>query len=102
MSGHEIAVHNHVGLKVTGFGIDTAATLEHIFDQERHRFREANCLFFGIAEARDSLSINQQCAVWGPDIAQGAWRVANGAYRLVRREHARDQPDRRTVLGQIP
>ena len=37
MSGDEIAVHTHVGLKVTGFGIDAAAALEHVFDQERHR-----------------------------------------------------------------
>src|SRR5215472_5651347 len=102
LSGDEIAVHNHVRLKVTGFGIDAAVALEHVFDQERYCLREANGLFFGIAEARDFLSINQQCAVRGPDIAQGAWRVANGSHRLVRREHAPDQTNRRTILGKVP
>src|SRR5262249_35802121 len=41
-------------------------------------------------------------AVRSPDVAQDAWRVANRSHRLVRREHAPDQPDRRTVLGQVP
>lgn len=52
LSSNEIAVRDHVELEVTRFGIDAAVSLEHVFDQERHRLGEANGFFFGIAEAR--------------------------------------------------
>jgi hypothetical protein len=102
LSGDEIAVHHHVRLKVSGFGINAAVTAEHVFDEKRRRLREANRLFFGIAEARDFLAINQRRAVRGLDIAQGARRVANGSHRLVRRAHALDQTNGSTVLCKVP
>jgi len=102
LSSDEIAVDHHVRLKVTRFGIDAAVALEHVLDQERHRLREAHGLFLGIAEACDFLSINQQRGIWRPDIAQDPWRVANRSHRLVRGEHALDQTNRRTVLGEVP
>ena len=34
LSANEIAVHNHVRLKVTGLGIEASVALEHVFDQD--------------------------------------------------------------------
>ncbi len=86
---------------VLDLGKSGAETQHLVLDKERHHLRQPHRVFLTVGEAGHGLSLDEQLAVRGPDMARRG-RMANHGERLARADQGFQQPDRVLVFGKVP